>query len=169
MNEFMVAFIENDRSEGDVILSGYVAAIRAQVGHRPLILNSASGALLNSQKQVLLQERTDTGDWGFPGGYLEYGETYEQALTREFQEDAGVNVLPERLLTLSDDLTYQYPNGDQVQPINCFYLVRYMSGQLLGMKTDETMALAYFALSNPPHFFNQQHVQMFEKLQSLFL
>lgn len=114
---------------------------------------------------MLLQERVDTGDWGFPGGYLEYGETYKQALIREFQEDAGLTVLPTRLLALSDDYTYQYPNGDKVQPINCFYLVCHVNGQLLNVQTDETVSLAYFDLASPPHFFNAQHFQMFQELK----
>ena len=36
------------------------------VGHEPLIMTSASGALLNQDQQVLLQARADTGDLGIP-------------------------------------------------------------------------------------------------------
>lgn len=130
----------------------YIKRIRKMVGHQPIILNSASGALLNDQNQVLLQERTDTGNWGFPGGYLEYGETYAKAAVREFKEDAGLLVEPVKLLQISDDFQYEYPNGDQLQPINCFYLVRYVSGHLLTEKTNETVSLSYFDLTNPPTF-----------------
>ena len=101
----------------------YIKRIRKMVGHQPIILNSASGALLNDQNQVLLQERTDTGNWGFPGGYLEYGETYAKAAVREFKEDAGLLVEPVKLLQISDDFQYEYPNGDQLQPINCLSLI----------------------------------------------
>lgn len=48
----------------------YIADLRALVGHRPLILTSASGALIDKDGAILLQERADTGDWGFPGGYM---------------------------------------------------------------------------------------------------
>ena len=60
----------------------YIADLRAQAGHRPLILTSASGALIDKAGAVLLQERADTGDWGFPGGYMDYGETFAQTLVR---------------------------------------------------------------------------------------
>lgn len=40
----------------------YIKEIRDLVGHRPLIMTSASGALLDQQGAVLLQERADTGD-----------------------------------------------------------------------------------------------------------
>ena len=52
-------------------MANYIQQIRRKVGHMPIILTSASGALFNDNHQVLLQERTDTGDWGFPGGYME--------------------------------------------------------------------------------------------------
>lgn len=143
----------------------YIKRIRKMVGYQPIILNSASGALLNDQNQVLLQERTDTGNWGFPGGYLEYGETYAKAAVREFKEDAGLLVEPVKLLQISDDFQYEYPNGDQLQPINCFYLVRYVSGHLLTEKTNETVSLSYFDLTNPPTFFNGQHAGMFRALK----
>lgn len=150
-------------------MPSYIKELRALVGHRPLILNSASGALFNQHQQVLLQERTDTGDWGFPGGYLAFGEGFKDALVREFQEDAGLVVQPLQLLQLSDQNHYTYPNGDQVQPINCFYLVKYVSGKLLQQATDETTQLAYFDLDQPPTFFNAQHATMFSVLQQHYL
>lgn len=147
-------------------MDGYLKEIRDLVGHRPMIFNSASGALLNDKGQVLLQERTDTGNWGFPGGYMEFGESYADTVVREFKEDAGVVVAPVKLLKLSDSLTYSYPNGDAVQPINCFYLVRYSSGQLLTAKTNETTALRYVDMDQPPTFFNAQHAEMFAVLKA---
>ena len=75
----------------------YIKEIRDLVGHRPLIMTSASGALLDQQGAVLLQERADTGDWGFPGGYMEFGESFEQTVKREFKEDAGIEIVEVRL------------------------------------------------------------------------
>lgn len=147
-------------------MANYIQQIRRKVGHMPIILTSASGALLNDNHQVLLQERTDTGDWGFPGGYMEYGETFAQTVVREFKEDAGVVVRPTQLLLLSDDVQYTYPNGDAVQPVNCFYLVEYVEGELLDTQTDETMTLRYFDMDQPPRFFNQQHAAMFAAVQT---
>ncbi len=83
----------------------YIKEIRDLVGHRPLIMTSASGALLGQQGAVLLQERADTGDWGFPGGYMEFGESFEQTVKREFKEDAGIEIVPvKRLAILDQDL-----------------------------------------------------------------
>ncbi len=151
-----------------ITIKNYIQALRRQVGHQPLILNSASGALVKGQR-ILLQERADTGDWGFPGGYLEYGESFEQALKREFKEDTGLFVTPIKLLKIMDTFEYRYPNGDLVQPINCFYLVNYQGGTMYQQKTAETLHLAYFELNQPPTFFNTQHLAMFQILKRRLL
>ncbi len=57
-------------------MADYVHEIRKLVGHRPIILNTAAGILVNENGEVLLNERVDTHNWSLPGGYLEYGETY---------------------------------------------------------------------------------------------
>ena len=49
-------------------MADYIHEMRALVGHRPMILNTAAGALLDDQHRLLLQERADTGGWSFPGG-----------------------------------------------------------------------------------------------------
>ena len=128
----------------------YIKKIRQLVGHRPLIMTSASGALLNEQGEVLLQERADTGDWGFPGGYMEFGETFSQTL-------------------ILDSDTYTYPNGDVVQPVNAFYLVRRTTDHQYLTKPSETVKTRYFGMHESPHFFNQQHAEMWAVLNKEYL
>lgn len=57
----------------------------------------AAGVLCNAQGQVLVSQRHATahlpGTWEFPGGKLEPGETPQQALLRELNEELGVEVL----------------------------------------------------------------------------
>ncbi|GEP37301.1 NUDIX hydrolase [Nocardioides psychrotolerans] len=59
----------------------------------------ASVALVDRRGRVLLQERDsrpriDPDRWGYPGGGVEPGETYEQAAYRELEEETGVRLEP---------------------------------------------------------------------------
>lgn len=147
----------------------YIHDVRKLVGHRPLILTSASGALVNPHRQVLLQARADTGDWGFPGGYMEFGESFAATVQREFKEDAGIAVRPVKLLALLDQDQYTYPNGDEVQPVNAFYLVEAASTVHYAVKASETTATRYFDLAGSgPRFFNGQHQRMWRILQRYY-
>lgn len=64
-----------------------------------LIVEAASALLINKAGQVLLQLRDDKPDlpfagmWTFFGGAVEEGETHEQAVHREVQEELGLTGL----------------------------------------------------------------------------
>ncbi len=63
-------------------MADYIKDVRAKTGHMPLILNAAGGLVLSpDHRKILLQERAD-GGWCVPGGYLEYGESYAEAVVR---------------------------------------------------------------------------------------
>ncbi len=56
----------------------------------------AVGVLMDAQGRFLLTSRPEgkvyAGYWEFPGGKLEAGETVEQALRRELQEEIGITI-----------------------------------------------------------------------------
>ena len=56
----------------------------------------AVGVLIDAQDRFLLTSRPAdkvyAGYWEFPGGKLEAGETVEQALRRELQEELGITI-----------------------------------------------------------------------------
>lgn len=55
-----------------------------------------AAALVDSDGRVLIAQRPDgkqlAGQWEFPGGKVEEGETPENALIRELQEELGITV-----------------------------------------------------------------------------
>ncbi|WP_242095341.1 (deoxy)nucleoside triphosphate pyrophosphohydrolase [Sphingomonas sp. CROZ-RG-20F-R02-07] len=62
----------------------------------PLILPVCAAALVDADGRVLLQQRPAgkslAGLWEFPGGKIEVGETPEQALIRELEEELAITV-----------------------------------------------------------------------------
>ena len=62
------------------------------------ITEVAVGVLLQPDGAFLLTSRPEgkvyAGYWEFPGGKLEVGETVEQALRRELQEELGITIGP---------------------------------------------------------------------------
>ena len=64
-------------------------------GDRP-VTDVAVGVLIAPDGRFLLTSRPEgkvyAGYWEFPGGKLEAGETVEQALRRELQEEIGITI-----------------------------------------------------------------------------
>ncbi len=59
-------------------------------------------AIIHHDCKILATQR-GYGDfkdgWEFPGGKIESGETAEQAIVREIQEELNVTIVPEKLVT----------------------------------------------------------------------
>ncbi len=146
-------------------MADYIQAIRSKVAHMPIILNAAAGAIVKDKQQILLQERTDTHNWSLPGGYMEYGETYEQNVLREVAEDSGFQVKIIAPIGLFDQGFTTYPNGDQCQVISRLFLVEPIGGDMIVSPTDETLSLKYFDFDNLPPLLNPQTKDMIAATQ----
>jgi 8-oxo-dGTP diphosphatase len=66
------------------------------------VIEAAIGIVVDQQSRVLIAQRPSSTTyqdyWEFPGGKLEQGETAEQALIREFQEEVGLQLLNPEML-----------------------------------------------------------------------
>lgn len=113
----------------------YIRWIREKVGHEKIMLNFVSGCLRDKQGKLLLQKRADKNLWGFPDGAIELGESFEEALIREYLEETGLCVKVTSLIGIYSKYEDSYPNGDRAQPISFFFKLEYVSGNyLLGMR-----------------------------------
>ena len=73
-----------------------------------------SGALfLNEQRQILLVNPTYKPQWEIPGGIVEENESPRQACIREVEEELGLAIAPEHLLSIG----YQAATDEQTEGI----------------------------------------------------
>jgi 8-oxo-dGTP diphosphatase len=93
-----------------------------------LILRNAAGENGGSTEVLVCQRRPDQPmslKWEFPGGKIELGETAEQALTRELDEELGIAaVIGPRVA----QIRHRYRNGGVIDLQ--FFAVRDFAGEL---------------------------------------
>lgn len=75
------------------------------------ILQIAVGIIRNDAGEIFITQRAAdahmANKWEFPGGKIEAGESAEEAMIRELQEEVGIT--PQGA-TLFDTLEYQFPD-----------------------------------------------------------
>jgi 8-oxo-dGTP diphosphatase len=107
----------------------------------------AAGLILREGKILICQRRPDqpmAHKWEFPGGKIEAGETPEQALRRELDEELGIDAqVGERVLRMRH--TYRSGGAVDLQ----FFLVRQFEGEL---KNQIFQAIAWCELKDLPRF-----------------
>ena len=73
--------------------------IRPRVGIGVLVFNDLN--------QLLLGKRVSNhgeGEFGPPGGHLEFGESFEECAVREVKEEAGFDIKDPKFLSLTNDV-----------------------------------------------------------------
>ncbi len=129
----------------------YIGNLRKKIGH-DLIMTTGCGVLIENEKgELLLQKRSDTGEWCYPGGAMEPGETYEQAATREVFEEVGVRVDGLKLFGIysGDERIIHYPNDDVVYSPSAVFITDSYSGEI--SDTDgEVMEHRFFSRDDIP-------------------
>ena len=84
------------------------------------IVTVAACALVDSDGRVLLAQRPEgkpmAGLWEFPGGKVETGETPEQTLIRELEEELGI-VVKEACLAPLTFASHTYPEFHLLMPL----------------------------------------------------
>lgn len=71
-----------------------------------------TAAIIMNNGKVLIAQRAENqdlaGKWEFPGGKVESGETPEECLKREINEELGINI---KVSDFYGETTYQYDTG----------------------------------------------------------
>ena len=110
----------------------YVMDMRKKVGHEPIINVGSTILVFNQNNELLLNLRSDTNDWGIPGGGKELNETLEECAIRELKEETNLDINDLELVTVlsGNEYYYKYSNGDEVDCVITLYQARNYSGEL---------------------------------------
>ncbi len=76
--------------------------------NHPMHVVAAGGLVTNAQGQILLIKDSRHGDWEFPGGQVEEGETLPHALEREIFEETGIRAKVKTLVSIHSNIGKPY-------------------------------------------------------------
>ena len=110
-----------------------------------------SAVIFDRRGRLLLQQRSDGGQWGLPGGSVEIGESVRDAIQREVREETGLTIAVRRMVGVYSEPTFQvvrYPDGNIWHYISVCFECVVRGGEL--QTCDETLALDYFSLRRLP-------------------
>ena len=138
---------------------GYISNLRKKIGHDPIFM-PASACVVIKDNKILLQKRTDNGTWAIHGGGLELGETFEEGLFRELQEELNIKPINPVFFNVysGEDLHFFYPNQDEVYVVVAIYIIEDYDGDL---KPDlvELSELKWFEFDKLPNDINKPDIK----------
>ena len=115
---------------------------------------AVDGVLIKGDKILLIRRKNEpfNGRWALPGGFVEYGETVEEAVLREFEEEVGLKARIKKLLGV-----YSKPDRDPRGQVISIVFLLYAEGE--AKAGDDAADARFFPLDNlPPLAFDQEEI-----------
>ena len=134
----------------------YIKEIRPLLGHRKIIL-TAAGAIITRGDEILLQRRSDNGNWSLVGGLMELDETFEQTALREIKEETGLEVRLDYLVGVYHNHHAAWPNGDQAHVVCAVYKASILSSE--PRLDEESLELRFFKKEELPFIASEDYQQ----------
>ncbi|NUU77117.1 NUDIX hydrolase [Paenibacillus xylanilyticus] len=110
---------------------GYIESLRGMIGNAPVILVRPSILILNKTGEILLVRHIDD-TWGVPGGFMELGESVEEAAMREVHEEIGIELKKLELYGVfsGKELYTKLKNGHEYYNVVIGYICTEYEGEL---------------------------------------
>jgi ADP-ribose pyrophosphatase YjhB (NUDIX family) len=119
----------------------------------------SSAIVVDDESRILLQRRSDSGNWALPGGTMNIGESLAQSLVREVKEETGFDVRTDRIVGIYSDPghVFAYDDGEVRQEFNICIACTIESGTL--HVSSESTAVDFFTVDEIPE------IQMHESIR----
>jgi ADP-ribose pyrophosphatase YjhB (NUDIX family) len=110
----------------------------------------SSAVVMDSENRILLQRRSDSGNWALPGGTMDIGETFAQSAIREVKEETGFDVRIERIVGIYSDPghVFAYEDGEVRQEFSICLACTIISGEL--KVSSESTDVRFFSFDELP-------------------
>ena len=104
----------------------------------------SSAIVVDDRNRILLQRRTDSGNWALPGGAMDIGETLAESAVREVKEETGFDVRIERIVGIYSDPghVFAYDDGEVRQEFSICLACAITGGSL--QVSSESTAVEFF-------------------------
>ncbi|KHE72627.1 NUDIX hydrolase [Halobacillus sp. BBL2006] len=136
----------------------YITYLRSMVGKEKVLMTVCGAFVIDSSNRVLLQLRSDTNEWGLPGGFMEMNENVEDTARRETKEETGLELGELELFGVysGPHLHKTFPNGDQAALVQILFTCRDYTGTF-DYEDKETLDAKFFALEELPENIFEKH------------
>lgn len=105
------------------------------------------GLALSGDNKILMVQETADSKWSLPGGWGDIGYSPKETVIKEFKEETGLTVIPERLLAVFDKKMHAHPP----QPFYLYKIVFYCKIILTKItKGFDVLDVQYFDINNLP-------------------
>ena len=107
------------------------------------------GVAIVKNGKILLGKRKNAhgdGSWSFPGGHLEFNESWEECAARETMEEVGIKIKNIRFFTVTNDIF----ELEEKHYVTIFMLADYDSGEVKVMEPEKCERWSWFEWENLP-------------------
>ena len=132
-------------------VSGYgdetINILFPQAADYPTAKVDVRGILLSPDNKILLARESTDGKWSLPGGWGDIGYSPKEVIIKEFQEETGLDIIPERLLAVFDKKMHPHP----AQPFYVYKMVFYCKALSFNLnKGFDVLDVQYFDIDQLP-------------------
>jgi 8-oxo-dGTP pyrophosphatase MutT (NUDIX family) len=145
-------------------MSPYQKELRERVGDMLIVTPGVAALVRDHEGRVLLQKRSDDGNWSVPAGGISPGEEPAKAVVREVWEETGLKVRPERLVAVlgGRECRYTYPDGNTDEGVSLVFECRILGGKLHA-RDGESETLRFFPPAEMPELAMTFPKELFER------